>query len=131
MRPNLIFQGHCIRIWTVTPAADEFVAGLSETNQRALLACSATVDRSLELGRPSARIARISGSHCGLFEMRVTPPGRRGPQTRLFYITDKREFLVLRGTDKRRPKLLRSDIELAERDAVAHRRERRKRNSCS
>jgi hypothetical protein len=121
VKPTLIYQGNWISISVVTAQALEFVSGLTDAQWTDFEACSRTVDRSCELRRPSSRIERVEGSGPGLFELRVTPPGRRGPHVRLLYLAQRREFLVVRGLLKRQRRIGRREIELADRAATQYR----------
>ena len=67
---------------------------------------------------------RVAGSKQGLFELRITPPGRRGPHTRALYIAKGSEILVVRGVRKAQRGIPRREIDLAGRDATAARGER-------
>jgi len=97
-------------------AVAAFLGSFSERDQMDFEIAARILDRSLRTGRPpSGRAERAEGSPTGLFELKVTPPGRRGPQKRLLYVRRSRTIWLVSGVDKRSPKLRRSDIEHADR----------------
>jgi hypothetical protein len=117
-----IFVGRCLTFHTITKHANEFCAGLDERERRDFEVAATLLDRSREIGRPpGGRAERVRGTKQGLFELRVTPPGRRGPHTRLIYISEGSELLILRGVRKAQRGIPRREIGLAERDAAAWR----------
>jgi hypothetical protein len=122
MRSPPIFEGTCISIHTITHQAAEALAGLGPTEARDLEVAATILDRSLAIGRPpSGRAERLSGSRGRLFELRITPPGRRGPHTRALYIREGRELLVVRVLRKAERGIPRRAIRAAEREAATWR----------
>lgn len=123
MKSQPIFSGTCISVHSITDQATEFLANLSEREHRDLRVAATILDTSLATGRPpGGRSERVRGSAAGLWELRITPPGRRGPHTRALYVCEGRELLIVRGMRKAQRGIPRREIELAERDALAWRR---------
>lgn len=121
MRSQPIFEGRCITISTITDEAAEFFAGLDPRERRDLKVTATILDNSLCRGRPpGGRAERVTDSAAGLWELRITPPGRRGRHTRALYVCERRELLLVRGFRKAGPGLPRSELEAAERDARAY-----------
>jgi len=118
MKSRLIYSGKCISIYTSTRQAEEYVASLDASERRDLRVAATILDTSLAIGRPpGGRSERVAGCPAGLWELRVTPPGRRGPHTRLLYVREGPELLVVRGVRKAQRGIPRREIELAERAA--------------
>lgn len=125
MKSPPFFTGRCISIHAITKQAEAFLGELNEREQRDFKVAATILDRSRELGRPpGGRSERLAGSKHRLFELRITPPGRRGPHTRALFVIDGREILVVRGLRKAQRGIPQREIELAERDAGAARHER-------
>lgn len=119
MKSPPFFTGRCISIYAITKQAQDFLSELSEREQRDFEVAATIVDRSRELGRPpGGRSERLAGSKQRLFELRITPLGRRGPHTRALFVTKGREIHVIRGLRKAERGIPRREIELAERDAA-------------
>lgn len=94
--------------------AKRFVLGLDPVARRDFLVAAQVLATSCSSGRPpSGRASRVAGSRQKLFELRITPPGRRGPHHRLLYIRDQNTIWVVRGLTKRE-RLSRNDIDLAD-----------------
>ncbi len=123
MKPSLIYEGSWINIYTATAQAHEFVDGLTRDQLRDFTTCAQTVDRSLQIKRPSPRIEKLAVARESLFELRVTPRGRKGPHVRLLYVAEGRHFFVVRGVCKHQRRLGKRDIELADREATRRRRD--------
>lgn len=105
--------------------ARAFIDNLDATGLRDFHVAARLLATSLASGRPPAgRAERIAGTRCGLFELRITPPGRRGPQARLLYVQERSTIWCVRGVVKRE-RLHRTDIELAERTVKTWRANRR------
>jgi hypothetical protein len=101
--------------------AKQFIESLDDIGLRHFRVATAVLDTSTAIGRPPAgRANRVAGSAPGLFELRITPLGRRGPHARLLYIRERDTIWIARGLTKRE-RLARADIQLAEK-AVARRR---------
>jgi hypothetical protein len=120
MSQDLIFQIDQLTFRSV-PASDtshpakDFISALDEPAYRDLLVAAHILASSCASGRPpSNRAERVSGSRRGLFELRITPPGRKGPHHRLLYVRERNTIWVLRGLTKRES-LSRNEIEAAER----------------
>jgi Phage derived protein Gp49-like (DUF891) len=123
MKSRSIFSGKCISIHTITEQAEKFFVDLDEREQRDLRVAGAILDTSLAIGRPpGGRAERVAGSTAGLWELRVTPPGRRGPHTRALYICEQRALLVVRGVRKAQRGIPRRQIELADGEALTWQR---------
>lgn len=123
MKSQPIFSGTCISVHSITEQAAKFLANLGERERRDLQVVATILDTSLATGRPpGGRSERVRGSAVGLWELRITPPGRRGPHTRALYVCAGRELLIVRGVLKAQRGIPRREIELAERDALVWRR---------
>jgi phage-related protein len=120
MKSPPLFTGRCISIHTLTKQAEAFFGELTERERRDFKVVATVLDRSRELGRPpGGRSERLAGTKCVLFELRITPPGRRGPHTRALFVVVGREVLIVRGMRKAQRGIPRREIELAERDVAA------------
>ncbi|HEY3759100.1 MAG TPA: hypothetical protein VGL37_05025 [Solirubrobacteraceae bacterium] len=94
--------------------AKAFINDLDDTGMRDFHVAARVLATSLGSGRPpSGRAERVAGTRCGLFELRITPPGRRGPHTRLLYVRKRSTIWCVRGLVKRE-RLHRTDIKLAD-----------------
>jgi hypothetical protein len=121
MKSPPIYAGRCISIHTITKQAQEFFAELDPRERRDFEVAATLLDRSQQIGRPpGGRSERVEGSRY-LFELRITPRGRRGKHTRALFVRDGSELLVLRGVRKAERGIPRRAIEAAERDAAAWR----------
>jgi len=125
MKSPPFFTGRCISIHAITKQAETFLEGLTERERRDFEVAATILDRSRERGRPpGGRSERVAGSKHGLFELRITPPGRRGRHTRALFIAEGKEILVVRGVRKAQRGIPRGEIVLADRAASEYRRER-------
>ena len=125
MNDSPIHEGEWLNFIAISTQADEFLRGLSERAWTHFCVAATILESSLRSGRPPAgRAARIHGSNAGLFELRITPPGRRGVHYRLLYLASGRDILCARGIAKKTPAIARREIELAERAVKAYRRGR-------
>jgi len=123
MKPPPIFTGQCTSIHPITRQFKELHAEFDERERRDFEVAATILDTSLATGRPpGGRSERVKGTRAGLFELRITPPGRRGPHTRALYICEGRAVLMVRGLRKVERGIPRRDIRLADRDALAWRR---------
>jgi hypothetical protein len=96
--------------------AHEFVESLDDIGKRDFLVAARILATTIATGRPPAgRSERIRSSSTGLYELRITPRGRRGPHARLLYIRDGNAIRCARGVLKRE-RLARRDIQLADHD---------------
>lgn len=78
--------------------AADFVLGLSTTGRRDFVVAARILATTLASGRPPAgRAQRVAGSSEGLFELRITPPGRKGPHARLLYVREGNTIVCARG----------------------------------
>jgi len=124
MKSQAFFVGRCISIHAITRQAEEFLDELSARERRDFEVAATILDRSRERGRPpGGRSERVAGSKQGLFELRITPPGRRGPHTRGLFLCEGSEVLIVRGVRKAQRGIPRREIKLADRDAAATRGE--------
>lgn len=125
---DLILQGEWftwrgMTIRAICPAR-EFVSGFDTRAQSDLHIAARIAETSFRTGRsPGGRLERVEGSSTGLYELKVTPPGRRGPHTRLFFVVADRIAWVSSGIVKTRRKLSRSDIAYADKIVQEWRRE--------
>ena len=118
-------EGEWLKFQAISDQAEEFIDELSESNWTDFLVAATILENSLRSGRPpSGRAERIKGSRVGLWELKVTPPGRRGPHVRLLYVRDGRTILVAWAVEKRRSAISRRAIDLAEGVVKRWRRER-------
>jgi hypothetical protein len=116
--------------FSISQQATQFIAGIAEREWLDFVRRAGTLDLSLATGRPPAGVAeRVEGSSARLWELRVTPNSRRGPKIRFLYLRLGDDILVVRCIRKRAPAFRRREVELADRDAKAWRKERQKRRS--
>jgi hypothetical protein len=109
-----IYKGEWLNFNTISKQANEFLIGLSDSEWNDFVVAATILETSLRSGRPpSGRAERIEGS--SLWELKVTPPGRRGPHLRLLYVRQGRTILCAYGIKKRQSAIRRRDIELATR----------------
>jgi hypothetical protein len=101
--------------------AQAFIESLDDIGRRDFRVAARILATSVASGRPPAgRSERVAGSRVGLYELRITPPGRRGPHARLLYVRERNAILCALGVLKRE-RLSRTDIETAERLVRARR----------
>jgi phage-related protein len=123
MKSPPFFTGKCISVHAITKQAEDFLGELTEREQRDFDVAVTILDHSRERGRPpGGRSERVADSKQGLFELRITPPGRRGPHTRALYAAVGKEILVARVLRKAQRGIPHREIELADRDVAAMRR---------
>src|SRR5689334_16184034 len=80
----------------------EFLDSLDDVGHRDWRSSTRVLATSLATGRSTAgRAERVAGSSEKLFELRVTPRGRRGPQARILYVREANTILCARGLLKR------------------------------
>jgi hypothetical protein len=122
MKPPPIFSGRCISIHSITEQFDRFFLELDGRERRDFKVAATILDASLRKGRsPGGRSERVEGSRAGLFELRITPPGRRGPHTRALYICEGPALLIVRGVHKAQPGIRQREIGLADLAALSWR----------
>ena len=115
MDDSPFYEGEWLDFTTISQQAAEFIDGLADADWNDFVVAATILDNSLRSGRPpSGRAERVEGSRVGLWELKVTPPGRRGPHVRLLYVREGRTILVAGGLVKRRRALGRRAIEFAE-----------------
>jgi hypothetical protein len=120
MKSPPIFTGRCISIHPITQQFRKFHAEFDERELRDFMVAATILDTSRATGRPpGGRSERVRGSRAGLFELRITPQGRRGPHTRALYVCEKRDVLMVRGLRKAERGIPQREIELADRGALA------------
>lgn len=118
-----IFTGRCISIHPITRQCQKLYAEFDERELRDFMVAATILDTSLATGRPpGGRSERVKCSRAGLFELRITTPGRRGPHTRALYVPNGRAMLMVRGLRKAERGIPRREVDLADRDALAWRR---------
>lgn len=66
------------------------------------------------------RIEKVAGASNKLYELKVSPPGSKGPQERVLCLIDGRKIVCLRGMDKRQPKLRHADVRTADKNASSY-----------
>jgi hypothetical protein len=119
-----VYHGEWLTFCSITKQAHQFLDSLRGQDWDDFVVAATILETSLRTGRPPAgRAARINGSKSGLFELRITPPRRKGPKLRLLYVRQERRILCARGITKRYSAIRRHDIELAD-EAVAEYRTR-------
>jgi hypothetical protein len=122
MKPPPIFSGRCISIHSITKQVDGFFAEFGKREHRDFRVAATILDTPLRKGRsPGGRSERVEGSQAGLFELRITPPGRRGPHTRALYICEGPALLIVRGVHKAQRGIRQREIGLADHAALAWR----------
>lgn len=116
MRPP-IFTCEKFQFIPLTAKTERFVAELDPRLRAKLLAACQILARALAEGRlPAQRTEAIRGTRrSGLFELRGTLPGSRGPQMRLICWRDGARILIVRAFLKRTRAIPRREVELAER----------------
>jgi Phage derived protein Gp49-like (DUF891) len=92
------------------PACDWF-DGLDKKGLGQFYAAIATMETSLDAGRPSKRFQKVRGSKQKLWELRVTMPGSSAPHLRLLYRREGKTLWVAVGFTKQKNRLERSDIQ--------------------
>jgi hypothetical protein len=116
----LIHQGKWFRFRAASKQVDAFLTGLSGRDLTDFKVAARILENSVQSGRPPAgRSERIRGSKKGLFGLRITPPGRKGPHLRMLYVLRGREVVCLRGLTKTQSSIPRREIKLAERALLA------------
>jgi hypothetical protein len=94
--------------------AHEFIEALDDAGKLDLLVAARVLATTLGAGRPPAgRSERVRGSATGLYELRLTPPGRRRAHARLLHVREGNAIRCVRGVLKRE-RLHRRDIQLAD-----------------
>jgi hypothetical protein len=115
MRPPLLRFEHISFVCT-NQRVREFIDGLDANDQAKLLSAARIAATSLAVGRPPAnRWQKVRGSP-DLFELKVTPPGARGPHTRLVCTIENSTVLILAGVVKRQRALPAATVKQAERE---------------
>ena len=99
--------------------AKEWLDGLQKTDYGKFLAAAKVMETTLRVNRPPAgRAETIQGSSQGLWELRITPKGKKGgPHLRMAYRREARTLWVAHGFTKQSNKLDTRDIRTA--DSVA------------
>lgn len=101
---------------------EKFFGGLSAHDWARFVAQAEQLAVAMSVGQPPAgRTVKVRGSSV-LWEMKITPPGSKGPQARLLFAVDGKRVLCARGVDKRDRRLSRHDVVMAEREVAAYER---------
>jgi hypothetical protein len=128
MEDSPFYVGEWLNFQTISDQADQFVGRLTDSEWNDFVVAATILENSLRSGRPpSGRAERVEGSRVGLWELKITPPGRRGPQLRVLYIRERRTILCAWGCEKRRSAIPRRAVTLAEGVVKAWRRNRGRR----
>jgi hypothetical protein len=118
-----LFECDNFKFHTTTKQAEKFVDRLSDHDWARFASACKLMAIALKSGQnPAGRVQRVSGSSSGLFEIKITPPGAKGPALRMLCVVQGSEVLCVRGVDKRQGQLPAREIKLADK-AVAIRRE--------
>ena len=124
MSPSF-FTCNSFKFQPITKQVADFVEGLDDSDWEKLTACAERLTSAYLTGRGfCGRSERIRGaSVAGLFELKITAPGTRGPQLRLLCVREGSRILCARGVVKRQAHIPRGEIDLAEQAILAFRDE--------
>ena len=99
--------------------AREWFEGMDERMRGRFRAAAEIVERSLQIGRPTAgRTSVVRESSQRLQELRITPKGSTPPHLRLFFLRRDRVLWVTHGFTKQSNSLPRHEIGLGDRIAA-------------
>jgi hypothetical protein len=111
-----IYEGEWLNFKAISKQVQEFFRGLSTSEWNDFVVAATILEASLRSGRPPCgRAERVEGAGLGLWELKITPPGRRGPHLRLLYVREGRTILCAYAIKKRQSAIRRRDVELASR----------------
>jgi phage-related protein len=97
--------------------AREWFEGMDERMRGRFRAAAEIVERSLQIGRPTAgRTSVVRESSQRLQELRITPKGSTPPHLRLFFLRRDRVLWATHGFTKQSNSLPRHEIELKRRE---------------
>jgi hypothetical protein len=113
-----LFKCGKFTVYVHNKRVEDFVIDLSPRDWEKLDSVLELLALMLLSGAPPVdRIVKISGATHKLYELKVTPPGSKGPQLRVLALVDGRKIILLRGIDKREPRIRSREIRTADKAA--------------
>jgi hypothetical protein len=117
-----LFKCNTYTFHTVTKQAESFAKGLSDHDWARFSSACNLMSISLKTGQdPAGRIQRVSASSTGLFEIRITPRGAKGPALRMLCVVEGSNVFCVRGVDKRQRRIPAGEITKADKALIAYR----------
>jgi hypothetical protein len=116
-----LFKCEPFTVYSHNRQVGDFLADLSRRDWLRFVAVVKRLTLLLLTGAPALdRIEKVKGATNKLYELKIAPPGSKGPQPRALCLVDGRRIVCLRGIDKRQPKLRPADVRSADRIAGAY-----------
>lgn len=120
MRTEL-FKCRSFTVYSYNRQVDDFLADLPRRDWLRFVSVVERLTMVLLTGAPAVdRIEKVVGAANKLYELKIAPPGSKGPQPRVLCLVDGRRIVCLRGVDKRQPKLRPADVRSADKAAGAY-----------
>lgn len=113
-----LFKCNSFTVYLLNQQVEEFLVGLSPHDWVKFDSVVELFTRLLLTGAPAVdRIEKVSGASNKLYELKITPPGSKGPQRRVLCLVQGRAIVCVRAIDKRQPHLRAKDIRVADKAA--------------
>lgn len=127
-----LFKCNTFTVYALNQQVEDFLVELSPRDWVKFNSAIELFTHLLLAGAPAVhRIEKVSGASNKLYELKITPPGSKGPQLRVLCVVKGRTILCVRGVDKRQPQLRLQDIRTADKAVTNYLRSRNDRKSKS
>lgn len=119
-----LFKCDDFTIYALNSKVEEFFCDLSPRDWVKFDSVVKLFTQLLLTGAPAVdRVAKVAGTANKLYELKITPPGSKGPQLRVLCIVRGLKIVCVRAIDKRQPRLRSQDIKAADRAAGEYQRD--------
>ena len=116
-----LFQCNSFTVYSHSRQVHHFLADLSRRDWDRFASVAERLTKVLLTGAPAVdRIEKVAGASNKMYELKVAPPGSKGPQLRVLCLVDGRKIVCMRGIDKRQPKLPPGDVQTADKLASSY-----------
>jgi hypothetical protein len=123
-----LFKCKPFTVYKYSSQVGDFLADLSHRDWLRFVSVVERLTALLLTGAPAVdRIEKVRGTSNKLYELKIAPPGSKGPQPRVICLVDGRKIICLRGIDKRQPRLRPRDVQLADKIASSYLADKRER----
>jgi len=125
-----LFECDSFTVYSHNNQVYDFLADLSRRDWDRFAGVVKRLTMLLLTGAPALdRIEKVKGASNKMYELKIAPPGSKGPQPRVLCLVDGRKIVCLRGVDKRQPKLRPADVRRADKTASSYLGDERERGA--